>query len=406
MLTAYLVETSHAGDAELQLSDLETFYRNAKVRFDESEDFANRARDYVVKLQGGDQDVLKLWEQFVDVSLKHCEAVYQKLNVGLKREHVRGESSYNDDLPVIVEELRAASLLTEDDGAQVVFLEEFRTQEDKPMGVIIQKKDGGYLYTTTDLGAVRYRHKTLNLDRVIYVVDARQSQHFAQMFSICRKAGFAPDSMKLEHVGFGVMMGDDGKPFKTRSGGTVKLIELLQEAEERAFALVTEKNPDLPEAERRDIAAAVGIGAVKYADLSKNRMSDYIFNWDTMLAFEGNTAPYLQYAYTRVQSVFRKADGYDANAAIVITEPAEKHLAAALAQFEDTLQAVVDGCYPHYLSQYLYNIATLFSRFYEACPILKSEGEVRASRLQLSALTAKTLKTGLDLLGIKVLDSM
>ncbi|MGR2678952.1 arginine--tRNA ligase [Chromobacterium haemolyticum] len=406
MLTAYLVETSHAGDAELQLSDLETFYRNAKVRFDESEDFANRARDYVVKLQGGDQEVLKLWEQFVDVSLKHCEAVYQKLNVGLKREHVRGESSYNDDLPVIVEELRAASLLTEDDGAQVVFLEEFRTQEDKPMGVIIQKKDGGYLYTTTDLGAVRYRHKTLNLDRVIYVVDARQSQHFAQMFSICRKAGFAPDSMKLEHVGFGVMMGDDGKPFKTRSGGTVKLIELLQEAEERAFALVSEKNPDLPEAERREIAAAVGIGAVKYADLSKNRMSDYIFNWDTMLAFEGNTAPYLQYAYTRVQSVFRKAGDYDANAAIVITEPAEKHLAAALAQFEDTLQAVVDGCYPHYLSQYLYNIATLFSRFYEACPILKSEGDVRASRLQLSALTAKTLKTGLDLLGIKVLDSM
>ncbi|OHX20742.1 arginine--tRNA ligase [Chromobacterium sphagni] len=406
MLTAYLVETSQDGNAALELSDLETFYRNAKIRFDESEEFADRARDYVVKLQGGDQEVLRLWRQFVEISLEHCQAVYDKLNVNLKREHVRGESSYNDDLPVIVKELRAAGLLTESEGAQVVFLEEFRTQEDQPMGVIIQKKDGGYLYTTTDLGAVRYRHKTLGLDRVIYVVDARQSQHFAQMFSICRKAGFAPEEMKLEHVGFGVMMGDDGKPFKTRSGGTVKLIELLQEAEERAYALVAEKNPDLPEAEKREIAAAVGIGAVRYADLSKNRMSDYIFNWDTMLAFEGNTAPYLQYAYTRVQSVFRKAEDYDANARVVITEPAEKQLAAALAQFEDTLLSVADSCYPHYLSQYLYQIATLFSRFYEACPILKSEGEVRASRLQLAALTAKTLKTGLDLLGIKVLEAM
>ncbi len=406
MLTAYLVEIRQAGDSALELSDLETFYRNAKVRFDESEEFADRARDYVVRLQGGDEEVLKLWAQFVDISLKHCEAVYQKLNVGLKREHVRGESAYNDDLPVIVEELRAAGLLSESEGAEVVFLEEFRTQDDEPMGVIIRKKDGGFLYTTTDLGAVRYRHKVLNLDRVIYVVDARQSQHFAQMFSICRKAGFAPASMLLEHIGFGVMMGDDGKPFKTRSGGTVKLIELLDEAEQRAFDLVSAKNPDLPEAERREIAAVVGIGAVKYADLSKNRMSDYIFNWDTMLAFEGNTAPYLQYAYTRVQSVFRKAENVDADAPIVITEPAEKHLAAALAQFEDTLLSVAEGCYPHYLSNYLYQIATLFSRFYEACPILKSEGEVRASRLQLAALTGKTLKTGLDLLGIKVLETM
>jgi arginyl-tRNA synthetase len=191
MLTAYLVEIRQAGDNALELSDLETFYRNAKVRFDESEEFADRARDYVVRLQGGDEEVLKLWAQFVDISLKHCEAVYQKLNVGLKREHVRGESAYNDDLPVIVDELRAAGLLSESEGAEVVFLEEFRTQDDEPMGVIIRKKDGGFLYTTTDLGAVRYRHKVLNLDRVIYVVDARQSQHFAQMFSICRKAGFA-----------------------------------------------------------------------------------------------------------------------------------------------------------------------------------------------------------------------
>ena len=406
MLIAYLVETRLSGDTKLQLSHLERFYRDAKVRFDESEDFANRARDYVVKLQAGAPDVLALWEQLADVSLSHCDKLYQRLNVGLRREHIRGESSYNDDLPAIVDELREARLLTEDDGAQVVFLEEFRTQDGRPMGVIIQKKDGGYLYTTTDLSAVRYRHKILNLNRVIYVVDARQFQHFAQVFTICRKAGFAPDSMKLEHVGFGVMLGDDGKPFKTRSGGTVKLSELLDEAEERAFALASEKNPDLSATERRKIAAAVGIGAIKYADLSKNRVRDYMFNWDTMLALEGNTAPYLQYAYTRVQSVFRKSDGYDVFATISITEPEEKQLAAALVQFEDTLHSVVDDCHPHYLSQYLHNIATLFSRFYEACPILRSEKKVRDSRLKLAALTAKTLKTGLNLLGIKVMDVM
>jgi arginyl-tRNA synthetase len=406
MLTAYLVESRKAGDAELALNDLEEFYRKAKVRFDEDEAFADRARDYVVKLQGGDQEVLALWEQFVEVSLEHCEAVYRKLGVSLSREHVRGESAYNDDLPVVVSDLRAAGLLTEDQGAQVVFLPEFKNPEGEPMAMIIQKKDGGYLYSTTDLGAVRYRHRVLGLDRVIYVVDARQSLHFQQLFTLSHKAGFAPDSMQLEHVAFGTMMGEDGKPFKTRSGGTVKLIELLDEAEERAYALVSEKNAELADEEKRNIAHAVGIGAVKYADLSKSRTSDYVFNWDTMLAFEGNTAPYLQYAYTRVQSVFRKADGYDPAAPIAIAEPAEKQLAVALAQFEDVIATVAESCYPHHLCGYLYQIATLFSRFYEACPILKSEGAVRASRLKLAALTAKTLKTGLELLGIEVLETM
>lgn len=406
MLTALLVEESQQGTAQLELNDLEAFYRKAKVHFDENEEFANRARDYVVKLQGGDPEVLALWRQFVDVSLEHCEAVYRKLGVSLGREHVRGESAYNDDLHVVLKDLEASGMLAEDQGAKVVFLEEFKNQEGEPMGVIIQKKDGGFLYTTTDISAVRYRHRELQLERVLYVVDARQSLHFQQMFSICRKAGFVPDNMSLEHIAFGTMMGEDGKPFKTRSGGTVKLIDLLQEAEERAYQLVAEKNPELSEEDKRRIANVVGIGAVKYADLSKNRTSDYVFNWDTMLAFEGNTAPYLQYAYTRVQSVFRKTEDYDASAPVVITEPAEKQLSVALAQFEDTVKAVAESGYPHYLCQYLYQLATLFSRFYEACPILKSEGEVRASRLQLAALTAKTLKSGLDLLGIEVLDAM
>ncbi|AXK39838.1 arginine--tRNA ligase [Crenobacter cavernae] len=406
MLVAYLVESRKAGEADMVLSDLEDFYRKAKVRFDEDEAFADTARDYVVKLQGGDAEVRKLWAQFVEVSLEHCEAVYKKLGVSLDRDSVRGESAYNDDLPVVVSDLRAAELLVESQGAQVTFLAEFQNPEGEPMAVIIQKKDGGYLYATTDLAAVRYRHRKLGLDRVIYVVDARQSLHFQQIFTLAKKAGFAPADMQLEHVAFGTMMGEDGKPFKTRSGGTVKLIELLDEAEERAFALVSEKNPDLPEAERRDVARAVGIGAVKYADLSKNRTSDYVFNWDSMLTFEGNTAPYLQYAYTRVQSVFRKADAVDADASIVIAEPAEKQLAVALAQFEDVLANVAETCQPHHLCGYLYNVATLFSRFYEACPILKSEGEVRASRLQLAALTGRTLKTGLGLLGIAVNDAM
>jgi arginyl-tRNA synthetase len=406
MLTALLVETHNAGNHLMELNDLEEFYRKAKVRFDESEEFANLARDYVVRLQGGDQLVLGLWKQFVDVSLEHCQSVYQKLGLQLQRSDVMGESAYNNDLVHVVEDLDRIGVLTEDDGAKCVFLDEFRDAEDQPYPFIVQKKDGGYLYATTDLGAIRYRVRQLHADRLIYVVDARQSLHFQQLFATARKSQFAPEGVRLEHIAFGTMMGQDGKPFKTRTGGTVKLVELLDEAIERAYTLVGEKNPDLPEAERRRIGHAVGIGAVKYADLSKSRMSDYIFNWDSMLSFEGNTAPYLQYAYTRVKSVFRKAGEVDGKARVQVSEPAEKQLAVALAQFEEVVLTVAEGCFPHHLSQYLYQIATLFSRFYEACPILKSEGEVRASRLQLAAWTARTLETGMGLLGIDVLDAM
>lgn len=406
MLTAYLVETRQAGNAALHLNDLEAFYRNAKLRFDESETFADGARDYVVRLQRHDPEVLALWQQFVEISLAHCQQVYDHLGVALTCEHVRGESAYNDDLPVIVSDLQACGLLQEDQGAQVVFLPEFRTAEDKPMGVIVQKKDGGYLYTTTDMAALRYRHRVLGLDRVLYVVDARQSQHFQQLFLLCRRAGFVPESMQLEHVAFGMMLGEDGRPFKTRTGGTVKLIDLLHEAEQRAYTLVAEKNPDLPENARQSIARAVGIGAIKYADLCKHRSSDYVFNWESMLAFDGNTAPYLQYAYTRIQSILRKAERDAMNVPMVLAEVAERQLAVALLQFDDVLQRVADTCQPHHLCQHMYHIATVFSRFYEACPILKSDETPRASRLQLAALTAKTLRIGLTLLGIEVLEAM
>lgn len=406
MLVAYMVETQKAGDAAVELKDLDTFYKQSKKRFDEDEAFADLARDYVVKLQSGDAEVLALWQQFVKLSLTHCNAIYQKLGLLLNDDDVRGESFYNADLPVLVNELREKGLLTEDQGAQVVFLDEFKNKEGEPAAFIVQKQGGGYLYATTDLGAIRFRIGTLKLDRALYVVDSRQSLHFQQLFTTARKAGWLPEGADFEHIGHGTIMGPDGKPLKTRSGENIKLVELLDEAIERAYQLVSSKNAELPEAERRSIAQAVGIGALKYADLSKSRNTDYIFDWDAMLSFEGNTAPYLQYAYTRVQSVLRKAEDFDPAAAIVITEAAEKQLAVALTQFEDVVYTVAEGSQPHHLCGYLYNVATLFSRFYEACPILKSEGGVRQSRLQLAAATAKTLKAGLGLLGIAVLETM
>ncbi|MDC7717827.1 arginine--tRNA ligase [Vogesella sp. DC21W] len=406
MLVAYMVETQKAGDAAVELKDLDTFYKQSKKRFDEDEAFADLARDYVVKLQSGDAEVLALWQQFVKLSLTHCNAIYQKLGLLLDDGDVRGESFYNADLPVLVNELREKGLLTEDQGAQVVFLDEFKNKEGEPAAFIVQKQGGGYLYATTDLGAIRFRIGTLKLDRALYVVDSRQSLHFQQLFTTARKAGWLPQGADFEHIGHGTIMGPDGKPLKTRSGENIKLVELLDEAIERAYQLVSSKNAELPEAERRNIAQAVGIGALKYADLSKSRNTDYIFDWDAMLSFEGNTAPYLQYAYTRVQSVLRKAEDFNPAANIVVTEAAEKQLAVALTQFEDVVFTVAEGSQPHHLCSYLYNVATLFSRFYEACPILKSEGEVRQSRLQLAAATAKTLKAGLGLLGIAVLETM
>ena len=465
MLVAYLVE-QQKDNAAFELADLEQFYRAAKVRFDEDAAFADTAREYVVKLQGGDETVLALWKQFVDISLSHAQAVYDTLGLKLRPEDVAGESKYNDDLQPVVNDLVQKGLAVEDDGAKVVFLDEFKNKEGEPAAFIVQKQGGGFLYASTDLACLRYRIGRLKADRLLYVVDHRQALHFEQLFTTSRKAGYLPENVKAEFIGFGTMMGKDGKPFKTRSGDTVKLVDLLDEAIKKAAIVIKEKshlaqllekiqnafhvdvqlgdlkiklNTDeliitlndnysaaIPlskqftikdannVAEYKDVAfdnifensKKIGIGAVKYADLSKNRTSDYVFDWDAMLSFEGNTAPYLQYAYTRVQSVFRKAGEWDATTPTVLTEPLEKQLAAELLKFEDVLQSVADTAYPHYLAAYLYQTATLFSRFYEACPILKAEGATRNSRLQLAKLTGDTLKQGLDLLGIDVLDVM
>ena len=405
MLVAYMV-AQQQDNAEFELADLEQFYREAKVRFDEDAAFADTAREYVVKLQGGDAAVLALWKQFVEISLSHAQNVYDNLGLLLTPDDVAGESKYNDDLQVVVDDLTAKGLAVDDDGAKVVFLDEFKNKEGEPAAYIVQKSGGGFLYSTTDLACIRDYVGRLQGDRLLYVVDHRQGLHFAQLFATSRKAGYLPESVEAEFIGFGTMMGKDGKPFKTRSGDTVKLVDLLDEAVERATALVQSKNSELSAEEAANIGQTVGIGAVKYADLSKNRTSDYVFDWDSMLSFEGNTAPYLQYAYTRVQSVFRKAGEWDAAAQPVLSEPLEKQLAVELLKFEDVLQNAADTAYPHYLAAYLYQVATLFSRFYEACPILKAEGAARNSRLQLAKLTGDTLKQGLELLGIETLEVM
>ena len=406
MLTAYMVDTEQSAEVDIILADLEAFYKRSKQRFDEDPAFADRARDYVVKLQSGDPHVRQLWQRFLGISMSHCEDIYRALGVDLTRADVHGESAYNSDLDVVVTDLKARGMAVTSEGAQVVFLNEFRNKEGEPAAYIVQKRDGGYLYPTSDLAAIRYRVGALKADRILYVVDARQSLHFQQLFAVARKAGYAPTNVLLEHVEFGAVLGTDGKPFKTRSGDTVKLADLLAEAVRRALALVTEKNPELPEAARTVIAHAVGIGAVKYADLSKNRKSDYVFDWDGMLSFDGNTAPYLQYAYTRIRSVFRRAGDWSPSGSIAMTQPAERRLGLQLARFSDAVHAVARDSMPHYLGSYLYDLATLFMRFYEECSILKSEGVVRASRLQLCSLTADTLRTGLRLLGIEVLETM
>jgi arginyl-tRNA synthetase len=407
MLLAYLEENPAA--AESELSDLEQFYRAAKKRFDDSAAFADRARELVVKLQAEDPECLRLWTRFNEISLSHCQKVYERLNVKLTPADVKGESAYNAELPGIVNALRDKGLLTEDQGAQCVFLDEFQNAEGNPLPVIVQKAGGGYLYATTDLAAMRYRSATLKADRALYFVDQRQALHFQMAFEVARRAGFVHDGMRLEHMGFGTMNGADGRPFKTRDGGTVKLIDLLDEAEQRAYDLVKGKNPELDEAELRQIARAVGIGAVKYADLSKHRTSDYSFNFEQMLSFEGNTAPYLLYAYTRVASVFRKlGKGIDeVDGQIDLVAEQEQALAAKLAQFGEVLNNVGEKGVPHLLCAYLYDLAGLFSSFYEHCPILSADEEAtRQSRLRLAALTGRTLKQGLQLLGLEPLERM
>ncbi len=398
MLIAHLEEMDE--DGSVSLKDLEQFYKDAKKSFDEDEDFANKAREYVVKIQSGDIHCLNLWQKFIDISLGHCEDMYDKLCVKLTRDDVKAESFYNEDLPQVIEDLIKQNLLTESDGAQCVFL------EGEKIPVIIQKSGGGYLYATTDLAALRYRANVLGAKRISYVVDARQAGHFKQVFKVAKESGFVPNDVNLEHVAFGTMMDKSGKPFKTRDGGTVKLTDLLDEAVVKAKAAIKDKE-NYSEEEVEALAKVIGIGAVKYADLSINRESNYIFNWDKMLSFEGNTSLYMQYAYARIQSIFRRFDG-EIKGDIIIGDALEHRLSVMLLRFEDILNRTAVDAAPNQITTYLYELVTLFMRFYEQNPILKEgvDEETKMSRLALSDLTAKTNKQGLDILCIKVVDKL
>ena len=410
MLIAYLEKMENEHASEMELSDLEAFYRAAKKHYDEDPVFAEKARNYVVKLQSGDEYCRTMWQKLVKITMQQNQHNYDRLNVTLTDKDVMGESLYNPMLPGIVEDLKKQGLAVEDDGALVVYLDEFKNKDGDPMGVIVQKKDGGFLYTTTDIAAAKYRYETLKANRALVFSDTRQSQHMRQAWLITRKAGYVPDSFQLEHKNFGMMLGKDGKPFKTRSGDTVKLADLLDEAIERAGVLISQKSTALSEQEKADVIEAVGIGSVKYADLSKNRTTDYVFDWDNMLSFEGNTAPYMQYAYTRIRSIFNRSQialSEVEQAQLSITDEKERALAIKLLQFEEAVQVVGKEGTPHVLCAYLYELAGVFSSFYEHCPILNHDDQqVKLSRLKLALLTERTLKQGLDLLGIKTVEKM
>lgn len=408
MLIAYMNELrAEQGDLPTQLADLETFYRAAKERFDSDPVFAENSRASVVKLQSGDPEYLEAWKTFIDESLQHCHTVYEKLGVSLSKENLKAESFYNSELENIVKVLEEKSLLSISDGAKCVFLPQFTGKDGELLPVIVQKSDGGFLYATTDLAAIKYRSFELDVARSLYVVDARQSLHFQQVFAVAKKAKLADEDISLEHITYGTMMGSDGKPFRTRSGDTIKLIDLLDESSKRAFELVTDKNPDLEEASRKLIADEIGIASVKYSELSKNRTSDYIFDWATMLSFEGNTAPYLMYAYARIKSILRKHNLEIGSQKIATSETTEERtLILKVLQLPEIVAVVAKDCYPNLLCNYLYELAGAFMRFYEACPILKAEDELRSSRLALAALTAEALQQGLNLLGIEPLEQM
>ena len=384
------------------IAEMERLYKLVNAQCDADPIVIESARKELVKLQEGDADNLSIWREMIALSQNQFDTIYGRL--GVRFDHTYGESFYNPRLKSVVEDLRASDIVRESEGAQVVFFDDIPSLKDHP--AIVQKRDGGANYTTTDLATIEFRLRTWGPDEVVYVTDGRQQLHFQQLFSIFRR-WHSNTQMRLAHVWFGSILGDDGKPFKTRSGETVKLADLLDEAEERALKAVQEKNPDLPQETQREIARIVGLGAVKYADLLPNRQSDYVFSWDKMLALQGNTAPYLLYAYTRVQSIFRKVEFVRSQtSSLQLAAPEELALARHLLNYGMVIESVAEEYRPNYLCNYLYELAGHFARFYEGCPVLKASESERDSRLLLCHLTAHVLRQGLELLGIEVVDQM
>ena len=411
MLLAYLAEIQKTNqEISLELKDLEEFYRKSKYRFDNDQEFAKQSRDFVVKLQAEDPEIIKIWKKFVEISLEHCQEIYARLGVKLMPEDAVGESFYNDLLPVMVSNLLKQKVATDNDGAKCVFFNEGEIDVKESAPFIIQKQDGGYLYSTADIAAVYDRINNLKADILLYVIDSRQSLHLKQLFATVKKAKIVSETTHLEHVAFGTMLGTDNKPFKTRSGDTVKLTSLIDEAVSRAKEVVSRRNRDWDQASIDKLAEVLGVASVKYADLSKNRICDYVFNLDQMLSFEGNTAPYLLYAYVRINSIFRKLGlsmgDYLEGRRVVINSVEERTLAIHLVRFIDTVMLATKESYPHYICNYIYELAVIFMRFYENCPIIKASQEIKDSRLTLIATTSAVLKNALDLLGIVITESM
>lgn len=413
MLIEHLIDIGFDQGVDHTISDLNALYQAAKKKFDDDAAFAERARQRVVQLQAGDEDTLRLWRSLFDESKRHFNEAYLRLGVLLTDEDIRSESAYNPLLPAVVEDLDKLGQLKSSEGAEVVYPPGFSDREGEPLPLIVRKSDGGFLYATTDLAAIRYRVGELKVDRAIYVTDSRQAQHFAMVFEAARQADFAPPGVKLEHVPFGTVLGKDNKPFKTREGGTVRLTDLIDEAEQRAETVIQEKNADLSTDERAAVARAVGVGALKYADLSSDRIKDYVFDWDRMLSFEGNTAPYLQNAYVRIRSIFRKAEAQGlesvgaTDASVSIGESAEHALAVKLLQLPGTIAGVAASLEPHRLCTYLFELAATYHQFYEHCPVLTADSDAtRQSRLALSDAVARALKLGLGLLGIDAIERM
>ena len=391
-----------------ELKDLELFYKKATELFKEDEDFAKSAREFVVRLQSEDPHCMKLWFQFITESLNHCEKVYERLGVSLKKENTVAESFYNNQLNAVLTDLENAGLVSVSDGAKCIFLDEGKGKDGEPTPAIVQKSDGGFPYIATDLAATKYRSKTLQVDDALYFVDARQALHFKHLFKIAQRAGFIDEEQNFVHIANGIILNKEGKPYKTREGGAVKLAEVIDESISRAKLLVSEKASELPDEEQKRISELVGIGSIKYAELSKNRTTDYVFDWDQMLSFDGNTAPYLMYAYTRIRGIINNSGGpSDKNKnRFRITDTSEVKLALKLIQFTESVEAVVEDYNPNLLCNYLFELAQIFMAFYEHCPVNSSEEATRESRIHLCDLAGKVLKQGLELLGIEVLERM
>ena len=410
MLIEHLLDLGEdVAAAGLGQGDLDGFYKQANAKFSESEEFQERSRERVVALQGGDPETAALWRRLVAMSTEYFNTVYSKLGVLLNDDDLAGESMYQPGMQATIDRLGAAGLLEESDGASVVFPPGFTNRDGEPLPLIIRARTGGFNYATSDLTCVIDRVERLGADLMLYVVGAPQQQHLDMVFAVARMAGWLPEGVDAVHVAFGNVLGEDRKMLRSRSGDSVKLVDLLDEAIERAGALVAEKNPDLDDDERAAVARAVGIGAVKYADLSTDRVRDYVFDWDRMLSFDGNTAPYLQYAHARIRSIFRRA-GVDPStvdpSVIALVEPAERELALRILATPSVIADAASSQSPHRLCTHLFDLAQAFTAFYEHCPVLKVDEPVRGSRLALCDLTARTLSTGLDLLGIEAPERM